>query len=103
MAAIINDQQVPRSVHNLWHGAQISHCGIASPAEILGAIQTGGGEGKARHSLALGIQESTTWELIDLMVDKILDGQALHSLIKRLHNEGSIRRSDLVEWSEIFT
>lgn len=97
------DQKIPRSVQNLWHAAQVSHKGIAPVPEILEAIRNGGGAGNARHSLALGIQESTTWELIDLLLDKVLDGKKLHDLLKILNDQDFIRRNDLVAWSEIFT
>jgi chloramphenicol 3-O-phosphotransferase len=93
---------VPRSVYNLWHEAQISHRGIAPPQTIYDAILAGGG-GVGRDSLATALQETTTWELIDLLVDKVLDGRSLHGLISKLHREGAIRRADLVEWSEVFT
>lgn len=101
--ATVKDQDIPRSVRNLWHAAQVSHQGVAPAIDILEAASTGGGTGRARHSLALGIQESTSWELIDLMVDKVLNGKGLHELLKNLNDEGFIRRNDLVEWSEVFT
>lgn len=101
--ATISDEQIPRSVRNLWHAAQVSHQGIAPASDVFEALRTAGGVGKARHSLALGIQESTSWELIDLMIDKVLCGRALHHLLKGLNDQGFIRRDDLVEWSEVFT
>lgn len=97
------DQDIPRSVQNLWHAAQVSHRGIVPAADILEAIHAGGGAGKARHSLALGIQESEIWELIHLMTEKVVNGVRLHKLIKQLNDEGFIRRDDLVEWSASFT
>jgi hypothetical protein len=103
MTASANDSPVPPSVQALWRAADISHHSIAEPALLLDAIQAGGGEGLVRHSLATAIQESTTWGLIDLVIDEVIDGRQLHALLKSLQETGYIWRADLVEWSEIFT
>ena len=103
MTASAHDSPVPPSVQALWRAADISHHSIAEPALLLEAIKAGGGEGHVRHSLATAIQESTTWSLIDLMVDEVIDGRQLHALLKSLQETGYIWRADLVEWSEIFT
>lgn len=93
---------VPTSVINLWHGAGISHRDIVEPGLLLAAIRDGGGSGAGRRSLAIALQESQPGELVDLMIDKVLDGRALHGLLAAMQADGSIRRDDLVEWSEIF-
>lgn len=95
--------KVSPSVMNLWHEAQISHRGLASPEAIENAIRTGSGSKAAQETLAVAIQESSTWGLIDLLVDKVIDGRSLHALLRNLQEQGAIRRPDLVEWAEIFT
>lgn len=93
---------VPASVTNLWHGAGISHRGIVDPRHLLAAIRDGGGTGGARRSLAIALQESEPGELVDLMIDKVIDGRALHGLLAAMQADGSIHRDDLVAWSEMF-
>lgn len=91
----------PRSVIRLWHEAQVSHRGIPSPEALLAAIH-GRGSDDARIALGLAVQEVSETELVDLMVDKVVSGAELHDLLASLSSTGHIRRSDLVEWSEIF-
>ena len=97
-----NDALSP-SVMNLWHEAQISHRGIAGPEAIEDAIRSGSGSKAAQETLALAIQESSTWGLIDLLVDKVIDGRSLHTLLRNLQEQGTIRRPDLLKWAEMFT
>lgn len=97
------DPSIPKSVLALWHDAQISHRGIASPAEIHRAVRERGGRDNARMSLALALQESETGELVDLLIDQVIDGRSLHRLLTDLQADGSIRRDDLVAWSSMFS
>lgn len=97
-----NAPSVPASVANLWHGARISHRGIVDPASLLAAIRNGGGTGIARRSLAIALQESEPGELVDLMIDKVVDGRALHRLIASMQADGFLTRDDLVKWSSMF-
>ncbi|WP_432815118.1 hypothetical protein [Sphingorhabdus sp.] len=94
---------VSPSVMNLWHEAQISHHSIARPEIIEEAIRSGAGTKDAQEAIALAIQESSTWDLIDLLVDKVINGPSLHALLRNLQMQGAIRRPDLLKWAEIFT
>lgn len=94
---------VPRSVINLRRSASVSHRGLVEPERMLEALQARGGVGESRRSLAIALQEAEIGELVELMIDRVLDGRALHVLLASMQTEGSIRRADLVEWSEIFS
>lgn len=98
-----NSDAVSPSVMHLWHQAQISHHGIARPEIIEDAIRSDAGPRDVQEAIALAIQESSTWDLIELLVDKVIDGPSLHALLSKLQMQGAIRRPDLLEWAEIFT
>lgn len=102
MTTIAEDNAVPQSVERLWHEAQISHSGIPAATEMLESIWRGGGDGTARIALGLAIQELGKAELVDLMIERVIDGRGLHSLLTGLDATGHIRRRDLVEWSKMF-
>lgn len=91
----------PRSVANLHIQAQISHVPEGTALELLKALRSPETDADRRIA-AQALQEAEIAEMVDLLVDKVLTGRAMHELLATLHGSGHIRRPDLVQWSERF-
>lgn len=99
--AHVEAERPPRSVINLHNHAQISHHGIATASELLAALKLPNTP-ERRRVAAQALQEAEIAEVADLLVDRVLSGLELHRMLSGLAQEGSIRRPDLVDWSERF-
>lgn len=92
---------VPNSIRNLWHDAQISHFGMPSPSELQRILQSP--QAAENAEVALVFQEATVEQIANLMVDGILGGATIHSILSQQTDCGRLRRPDLLAWSRLFS